>query len=214
MERARLVARSHRVTRTAPTSATRRCRSAARLRGSARDRARLGAAGLRLRGVEQPRVQTGLVTANEHGWIVKASAVAIALKSELSAAGARVAGSWPSDAGGAGSAPITPPRQEETASVAAALPEPMLVPEPEPAESKSAELEPVALGLGRQDATRSCSPLAQRTQARSPSTSALASPKAPRRPSRLAGHRSPLCLTPPDWPAQLGGPCLIPLPST
>ena len=81
------------------------------------------------------------VTANEHGWIAKVSAVAMALKSEFAAASARVA------AAGAGSTPVMPPVPEETPSVAAASPEPTLVPESElePAELKPAELETVAL---------------------------------------------------------------------
>jgi hypothetical protein len=85
------------------------------------------------------------VTAENHGWITKMSAVATALKSELAAASARVA------AAGAGSTPVMPPAPEETPSVAAALPEPQLVPESEPesqlepAEPAPAELVPAAL---------------------------------------------------------------------
>lgn len=89
------------------------------------------------------------VTLNEHGWILKLSAAATVLKAELAAASARVAGSLdPSYAGAAaGSTSVKPALQEETPSVASALPEPESVPEsapasePEPAESKSAELE-------------------------------------------------------------------------
>lgn len=85
---------------------------------------------------------------NDQSWILKPSAVATVLKAELAAASARVAGSLdPAYAGGAtGSTPVKPPLPEETPSVAAALPEPELVPEsePEPAEAKPAELEPEA----------------------------------------------------------------------
>jgi hypothetical protein len=91
------------------------------------------------------------VTANEHGWIMQLSAVATALKSELAAASARVAGSSPSYAGGAGSTPVLPPPPEATPTVAASLPEPPVAPEAAPApeltsaELMSAELEPAAL---------------------------------------------------------------------
>ena len=88
------------------------------------------------------------VTANEYGWIMQLSAVATALKTELAAASARVAGSSPSYAGGAGSTPVMPPPPVEAPSIAASLPEPTVVPEAAPESelesTMSAELAPAA----------------------------------------------------------------------
>jgi hypothetical protein len=86
-------------------------------------------------------VAAAFVTLNDHPWILKASAVATALKVEFAAASARVAGSLEA------APPVKPSLREQTPSVASALPAPELVPESaaEAAESKPPELEPAAL---------------------------------------------------------------------
>jgi hypothetical protein len=95
-------------------------------------------------------VAAAVVTLNDQNSILSWSTVTTALKSELAAASARVAGSLePSLAGGvAGSTPVKPSPPEETPSVAAVLQEPISVPEsesvPAPEGPLPPQLEPVS----------------------------------------------------------------------
>jgi serine/threonine protein kinase len=89
------------------------------------------------------------VTLHDHPWILKASAVATAVKTEFAGASARVAGSWDAPEVGRadGSPPAKLPLPEQTPAAAPAVPQMEFVSEsvPESAESIPGELESGAL---------------------------------------------------------------------